>query len=89
MDMSIVDKGILYEAKPVVREKYHRMTKQELHDFVRWMFTHVNDDGWNEMSCRRIANMYYQETGKYICHQTVARNRDNWYIKGGKIVRVD
>ena len=88
MDMDIIDRGMMFTKNPVQRVKHTRMTKQELHDFVRWMFKHVDDEGWNEMSGLKIANMYMQETGKYINRATVNRNRDNWFMKDGKIVRV-
>ena len=65
------------------------MTKQELHDFVRWSFKHVNDENWSTLSGLKIANLYFQETGKYINRATVNRNRDNWLMKDGKIVRYD
>ena len=89
MDMDIIDRGVMFTKKPMDRVKNARITKQELHDFVRWLFTHVNDDGYDKMSNAKIANMYFQETGKYISRQTVVRNRYNWFIKDGKIVRVD
>ena len=89
INMPIMSNGVMFTAKPIERTKYKRITKQELHDFVRWLFTHVNDDGYDKMSCGKIANMYFQETGKYISRQTVVRNRYNWFIKDGKIVRVD
>lgn len=89
MNMPIVDRGVMYEAHPVERVKYTRMTKQELHDFVRWTFTHVNDPGWDKLSNAKVANLYLQETGKHINRVTVGRNRDNWFMKGGKIVRYD
>ena len=89
LNMDIIDRGVMFVKNPVERVKYKRMTKQELHDFVRWLFTHVNDNGWSEMSCLKIANMYFQETGKYINRSTVSRNRHNWFIKNGKIVRID
>ena len=89
LNMPIVTNGVMHTAKPIEREKYKRITKQELHDFVRWLFTHVNDEGYDKMSCGKIANMYFQETGKYISRQTVVRNRHNWFIKDGKIMRID
>ena len=70
-----------------VRVKNQRMTKQELHDFVKWVFTHVNDDGWDALSNYKIAKLYNQETGKHINHVTVSNNRGCWYIKGGELVR--
>lgn len=87
LNMDIVDRGVMFEKNPVQQEKYHRITKQELHDFVRWCFKHINDEGWSTMSNARVANLYLQETGKHINRVTVGRNRDNWFIKDGKIVR--
>ena len=87
LDMPILDRGVMFVKNPVTREKHSRITKQELHDFVRWTFTHVNDPGWNDLSNAKIANLYFQETGKYINRNTVGRNRDNWFLKDGKIVR--
>ena len=87
MNMPVVDKGVMFVKNPVQQVKYHRITKQELHDFVRWTFTHVNDPDWSKISNGHIANLYFQETGKYINRVTVGRNRDNWFIKDGKIVR--
>ena len=72
----------------VMRVKNQRMTKQELHDFVRWVFTHVNDDGWDALSNEKVAKLYVQETGKHVNSVTAGNNRDCWYIKGGKLVRV-
>ena len=89
MDMDIIDRGVMFTKKPMDRVKNARITKQELHDFVRWSFKHVNDEGWSEMSNARISNLYLQETGRYICRSTIARNRYNWFLKDGKIVRVD
>ena len=89
LNMPIMTNGVMHTAKPIEREKYKRITKQELHDFVRWLFTHVNDEGFDKMSNAKITNLYFQETGKHICRQTVLRNRYNWFIKDGKIVRVD
>ena len=89
LNMPIMTNGVMHTAKPIEREKYKRITKQELHDFVRWLFTHANDDGWDALSNAKIANMYFQETGKLINRVTVSRNRNNWFIKDGKIVRVD
>ena len=89
LNMDIIDRGVMFVKNPVERVKYKRMTKQELHDFVRWLFTHVNDDDYDKMSNAKIANMYFQETGKYINRSTVSRNRDNWFMKNGKIVRID
>ena len=71
------------------RNKFQRMTKEELHDFVKWTFKHVNDKDWKNLSNMSIAKLYYQETGKYINRVTVGRNRDNWYMKGDKIIRYD
>ena len=89
MDMDIIDRGVMFTKNPVDRVKYKRITKQELHDFVRWLFKHTDDAGWSEMSNARIANLYFQETGRIINRSTVARNRDNWFMKDGKIVRYD
>ena len=89
MNMPVVDKGVMFVKNPVQQVKYHRITKQELHDFVRWTFTHVNDEGWSTMSNGHIANLYFQETGKCINRVTVGRNRDTWFLKDGKIVRYD
>ena len=89
MNMPVVDKGVMFVKNTVERVKYHRITKQELHDFVRWTFKHVNDPDWNKISNGHIANLYFQETGKYINRATVGRNRDNWFLKDGKIVRYD
>ena len=89
LEMDIIDRGVMFTKNPVDRVKYHRITKQELHDFVRWMFKHIDDAGWSELSGLKISNLYMQETGKYISRSTVNRNRDNWFLKDGKIVRVD
>ena len=89
MNMPVVDKGVMFVKNPVEHEKHKRMTKQELHDFVRWSFKHVKDEEWSTMSNARIANLYFQETGKHINRVTVGRNRDNWFLKDGKIVRYD
>ena len=89
LNMPIVSNGVMFTAKPIEHEKHKRITKQELHDFVRWLFTHVNDEGYDEFSNAKIANMYFQETGKLINRVTVSRNRNNWFIKDGKIVRID
>jgi hypothetical protein len=89
MDMDIIDRGVMFTKKPMDRVKNARITKQELHDFVRWSFKHVNDEGWSEMSSLKIANLYFQETGKYISRSTVNRNRYNWVMKNGDIVRVN
>ena len=89
MDMPIIDRGVMFVKNPVERVKHTRMTKKELHEFVRWTFTHKNDDNWDSLSGLKIANLYFQETGKYINRATVNRNRDNWFLKGGKIVRND
>ena len=89
LDMPIIDKGVMYIKNHVERVKHTRMTKKELHDFVRWTFTHNNDPDWDSMSGLKIANLYMQETGKYINRATVNRNRDNWFLKDGKIVRND
>ena len=89
LEMPVIDKGVMYVKNQPEREKYKRITKQELHEFVRWSFTHTNDSGWNDLSNAKIANLYFQETGKYINRNTVGRNRDNWFLKDGKIVRYD
>ena len=89
LNMPVVDKGVMFVKNPVERVKHTRMTKQELHDFVRWTFTHVNDPDWSKISNGHIANLYFQETGKCVNRVTVGRNRDNWYLKDGKIVRYD
>ena len=89
MNMDIIDRGVMFVKNPVQREKHTRMTKEELHDFIRWSFTHVDDPGWSTLSGLKIANLYFQETGKYINRATVNRNRDNWFLKDGKIVRYD
>ena len=89
MNMPVVDKGVMFVKNPVTRENHKRMTKQELHDFIRWSFKHVDDPGWSTLSGLKIANLYFQETGKYINRATVNRNRDNWFLKDGKIVRYD
>ena len=89
MNMDIIDRGVMFVKNPVDRVKHTRMTKQELHEFVRWMFTHADDPGFSEMSGLRISNLYLRETGKHINRATVNRNRDNWFMKDGKIVRYD
>ena len=89
MNMDIIDRGVMFVKNPVEQPKYHRITKQELHDFVRWTFKHVKDENWSTISNAHIANLYLQETGKHINRVTVGRNRDNWFMKDGKIVRYD
>ena len=84
--MVIVDKGVEYpEVKPE-RKRYQRTSKQDIHDFVRWMFKHNDDEEFNKLSNAKMTNMYYAETGKFINRETVRRNRKIWRKVDGKIV---
>ena len=86
-DADIVDdKGVVFKKNPVQHEVHKRMTKQELHDFIRWAFAQT-DENMCKYSNAHIANMYMNDTGKYICRETVRRNRDCWYMKDGKIFK--
>ena len=89
MNLPIIDRGFMFVKNPAEHEKHKRMTKQELHEFVRWSFKHVDDENWSTLSNAHIANLYFQETGKHINRVTVGRNRYNWFMKDGKIVRYD
>ena len=82
----IDNKGIVFKKNPVPHEPHKRMTKQELHDFIRWAFTQTDENMCN-YSNAKIANMYLNETGKYISKETVRCNRDCWYMKDGKIYK--
>ena len=85
-DVDIVENGVVFKAKPVKHELHKRITKQELHDFIRWAFAQT-DDNLCTYSNAKIANMYMNDTGKYINRETVRRNRDCWYMKNGKIYK--
>ena len=88
--MPIIDKGILFGREPV-HEKGKRMSKAELHTFVRWMIKHYNSEDreqFSALSSRKIANLYFQECGKYISTTTVYANRNRWYTRNGKIIKV-
>ena len=87
LDADIVDdKGVVFKKNPEKRQPHQRITKQELHDFIRWAFAQT-DENMSTYSNAHIANMYMNDTGKYICRETVRRNRDCWYMKDGKIFK--
>ena len=86
----INDRGFIYGIiqKP---EPNHRITKAELHDFVRWYVNLVNQadgDEVRKLSDIKIQNLYWQQTGKYISRNTIYRNRKCWFLKNGEIVRI-
>ena len=83
-EMIIVDKKG-YEYPAPAREKYHRVTKKEIHDFVRWMFK----NNLESKSNAAISNMYYSLTGVHINRETVRRNRKCWIVRDGRIVNVE
>ena len=86
LNADIVENGVVFKKNPVQREPHKRMTKQEIHDFVRWAFAQ-NDENMSKYSNAKIANKYFQDTGRYICRETVRRNRDCWFMKDGKIFK--
>lgn len=88
-ELVIIDKGVEYPAKPIERERYQRVTKKEIHDFVRWMFKHNDNEEFNKLSNAKISNMYYSETGVYINRETIRRNRKIWKLDNGKIVNTE
>ena len=61
MNMPVVDKGVMFVKNPVEHEKHKRMTKQELHDFVRWSFKHVKDEEWSTMSNARMQTYTFKK----------------------------
>ena len=88
--LPINDRGFVYGVivKP---DKNHRMTKAELHDFVRWYISVVNQPDGDEirkLSDIKIQNLYWQQTGKYVSRTTINRNRKCWFLKDGQIIRV-
>lgn len=89
VQMPILDRGMLYTDIPRP-PRHHRITKNELHEFIRWLVEKYNGtDGerFKTMSCPKIANLYYQETQKYVTKSTVLKNRNGWCIRDGVIVR--
>ena len=87
-NISVYEHGIQYENGKRVKQHHPRMTKQELHNFVKWMIAQT-DDNMRYYSNQKIANIYEQQTGKYINRETVRRNRDCWIVYDNKIMRVD
>ena len=66
-----------------------RITKQELLDFATWHLQHINDEQYKKLGSKRISDMYFKETGKRICRTTINNNRDCWYYKDDKLIRVN
>ena len=69
---------------------FHRITKQDLHDFAWWLVGKYNSpesEAYNNYSDYRISKLYFQETGKHMHISTVKNNR-NWYTYKGKLIRV-
>ena len=86
----INDRGFVYGVIIKPKES-HRMTKAELHEFVRWYITRVNEadgDEIRKLSDVKIQNLYWQQTGKYVSRNTVNRNRKCWFLKDGQIIRI-
>lgn len=86
----INDRGFVY-ANMKLPPKNHRITKKELHDFVRWYVARVNEadgDEIRKLSDIKIQNLYWQQTGKYISKNTIYRNRKCWFLKNGEIIRI-
>jgi hypothetical protein len=86
LNADIVENGVVFKKNPVKHEPHKRMTKQEIHDFVRWAFAQ-NDENMSKYSNAKIANMYMNDTGRCVCRETVRRNRDGWFMKDGKIYK--
>ena len=85
----IVDKGVEYPLKKVERKKHQRTTKNDIHEFVRWLFKHNNDEAFNKLSNGKLSNMYLSETGIFINRETIRRNRKVWRLIDGKIVNTE
>ena len=68
---------------------YNRITKKELMDFVKWHIEHCKDENYNKLGCKRISELYFNETGKHIGRATVNNNRYNWFMKDGKLVKIE
>ena len=66
-----------------------RITKQELLDFVKWHLQHLNDEQYKNLGCKRISDMYFKDTGKRICRTTINNNRNCWFYKDNKLIRVN
>lgn len=89
VQLPILDRGTLYADIPKP-PRHHRIKKTELHEFIRWLVDKYNGEDGDKIkgfSCPKIANLYYQETNKYITKSTVLKNRDGWCVKDGVIVR--
>ena len=71
---------------------YTRITKKELHDFVRWLIGKYNTDDydtWCAYSNYKIQKLYKDESGKLLNVTTIRNNREGWYTgAGGKLIRV-
>lgn len=76
--------------KPESRKPANRITKSELHDFVRFCF---DDDiaeliGNDVHSYKRASELYMERRGKYISPSTVKDQRGRWIISDGEPKRI-
>ena len=49
----------------------------------------MNDEQYKNLGCKRISDMYFKETGKRICRATINNNRNCWFYKDDKLIRVN
>lgn len=69
--------------------KYYKNMKQDLLNFILWMFKEENKDFVNNGSSVKIAQLYNKETGSNVNHAFVLYHRFKWVLINGEPFEID